>query len=155
MAYNNLGSTEQEVMPWFLTHTTWNQHISLQTPHMSFYSCFYPSVLLDHFPQLLSFPLSPSLEKHFSIECLVILSVFYSVFPRIRMPSVLWSVLYFRIPDVMLLILLNSLLMPLGTCTFHVKPDIVMTHESFRQSLSLNITSYTVTNKMLDLVNPF
>lgn len=45
--------------------------------------------------------------------------------------------------------------MPLGTCTFHVKPDLVMTPESFRQSLSLNITSYPVTNKILDLVNTF
>lgn len=30
-----------------------------------------------------------------------------------------------------------------------------MTSENFCQSLSLNITSYPVTNKMLDLVNPF
>lgn len=55
----------------------------------------------------------------------------------------------------MLLVLLNSLLMPLGTWTFHVKPDLVMTFENFRQSLSLNIMSYPVTNKMLDLANPF
>lgn len=47
----------------------------------------------------------------------------------------------------------NSLLMPLGTHTLRIKPDLVMTPESFCQNL--NIMFYAVINKMLDLLKPF